>query len=670
MNLFRTVSVAATWLLLAVAGVALARPFTVDDVFRMQSVSGARISPDGEWVVYQVSGVDVAGDKRGSSQLWLVSWDGATSLELTQGEHGASEPRWSPDGRRIAFLREGDGEHHDDQVWVLDRRGGEAARLTDLPGGVSGFEWSPDGKRLALLHAPKPPEPKKDAKGEQIPQPIVIDRYQFKNDRQGYVHAQVAPERIYLYEIESGRLAPLTLGEGYVVESQPAWSPDGRRIAFVGRRGPEGERTDNDDLFVADATPGAEPRRLTDFPGGDLGPPAWSPDGKSIAFLRGDEPRYWLYSQPKAAVVPAAGGEVRVLSTALDRDVDAPRFSADGRAVEVLVTDNRVVYPARIPVAGGAAQPLLKGSQVVRSYDTAHGRTVVIAGDDQHPNEVHALENGRLRPLSRHNAGWLREVDLLPGQDIDYVAADGQQVYGLLTLPPGHRAGTRVPTLLWIHGGPYAQDEHAFDSERQLFAANGYAVLQINYRGSNGRGTEFGRGIFADWGNRDVSDLLAGVDHVVGLGVADPDQLLVGGWSQGGILTDYIISRDHRFKAAMSGAGAGNQISLYGSDQYVFGYEQEFGTPWDNTELWLRISSAFFKAGQIRTPTLYMGGLDDFNVPIIGGEQMYQALKSRGIPTQLVIYPGEHHGIGRPSFVRDMLSRWLEWYAGHLARAK
>jgi dipeptidyl aminopeptidase/acylaminoacyl peptidase len=648
--------------LMMCAGLTQARPFSIDDVFNVRELSNAQISPDGEWIVYEVKTIDVAKD-RATTQLWVASWDGKVSRQLTQAEPGASDPQWSPDGAKLAFLRAGDTENDDDQIWLLDLKGGEAKRVTDLSGGVSGYRWSPDGQRWVLGHAPKPAV-KKDADGAPIPQPIVIDRFQFKNDRDSYVQRPVE-ERLFLFDIASARLEALTTG-GDFAETQPAWSPDGTQIAFVSNRDIDAERSQYSDIFIVAAKPDSAPRRLTDFPGDDTGPLTWSADGKSIAFLRGDEPRYWLYNQYKLALIPSAGGAVRMPATALDRDVGSPKLSPDGRSARALVTDNRVVFPADISTADGKVKRLLTSRSVVTSYSMARGHVAVVASQESAPSELYALENGKLRALSSHNDALVRDVQLARTEDIEYVAADGQKVYGLLTRPVAAGRDQKLPTVLWIHGGPYGQDEHAFDSERQVFAGAGYAVVQINYRGSNGRGVEFGRGIFADWGNKDVTDLLAGVDRVVKSGVADPQRLVVGGWSQGGILTNYIIARDHRFKAAVSGAGAGNQISLYGSDQYVFGYEQEFGTPWDNQETWLRISAPFFKAGAIRTPTLFIGGQADFNVPIVGSEQMYQALKSRRIETQLVIYPGEHHGIRRPSFIRDLLTRYLAWYANHL----
>jgi len=228
--------------------------------------------------------------------------------------------------------------------------------------------------------------------------------------------------------------------------------------------------------------------------------------------------------------------------------------------------------------------------------------------------------------------------------------------------PAGYVAGHKYPTLLRIHGGPNGQDQHAFNLEREVFAANGYAVLNVNYRGSNGRGEMYQRAIFADWGNKEVVDLMAGVDYVVSAGVADPDRLGIGGWSYGGILTDYTIATTNRFKAAISGAGSALQLSMYGSDQYIYQYENELGAQWKTQDLWIKLSYPFFHADRISTPTLFMGGDKDFNVPIIGGEQMYQALRSLNVPTQMVVYPNQHHGLSLPSFNYDRLQRYVSWY--------
>ena len=220
--------------------------------------------------------------------------------------------------------------------------------------------------------------------------------------------------------------------------------------------------------------------------------------------------------------------------------------------------------------------------------------------------------------------------------------------------------------LLRIHGGPNGQDDWSFDFERELFAAQGYVVLAVNYRGSSGRGSAFQKAIYGDWGHKEVIDLLGAVDWAVAAKIADPGRLGIGGWSYGGILTDYTIATTPRFKAATSGAGSALQLSMYGSDQYIRQYEQELGVPWKALDIWIRVSYPFFKADRIKTPTLFLCGEKDFNVPIVGSEQMYQALKSLGVETQLVVYPGQFHGLGMPSYIKDRYERYLAWYAKFL----
>jgi len=243
----------------------------------------------------------------------------------------------------------------------------------------------------------------------------------------------------------------------------------------------------------------------------------------------------------------------------------------------------------------------------------------------------------------------------------------------MMVKPPSFDASKKYPTLLWIHGGPNGQDDHGLpfntyplQLERQLFAAHGYVVLAINYRGSNGRGKQFTQSIFADWGNKEVADLLAGVDFAVASGVADPQRLGIGGWSYGGMLTDYTIAADSRFKAAVSGAGLANALALYGTDQYILQYSNELGAPWKSPEAWVKVSYPFFHADHIKTPALFMGGQSDFNVPIIGSEQMYQALRSLGVPTELVIYPEQFHLFTRPSYIHDRMQRYFAWFDTYL----
>jgi dipeptidyl aminopeptidase/acylaminoacyl peptidase len=255
-------------------------------------------------------------------------------------------------------------------------------------------------------------------------------------------------------------------------------------------------------------------------------------------------------------------------------------------------------------------------------------------------------------------------------EEIAFKSRDGTAIHGFVLKPADFRPGRRYPTLLRIHGGPVWQYFHDFANlDWQVFAARGYLVVGVNPRGSSGRGEKFSTAIFAAWGEKDGDDVLAAVDHLVARGIADPERLGIGGWSYGGILTNQVIARDRRFKAATSGAGQGNALLGYGTDMYTLEYELELGKPWANLDAWKRVSQPFLQADRIVTPTLFLCGQEDWNVPLINSEQMYQALKSLGRKTELVIYPGEAHGINRPSFVLDRMERYLAWYDEHLGAA-
>jgi dipeptidyl aminopeptidase/acylaminoacyl peptidase len=284
---------------------------------------------------------------------------------------------------------------------------------------------------------------------------------------------------------------------------------------------------------------------------------------------------------------------------------------------------------------------------------------------------VYALEGDHLRRLTRHNDAFMTQLKIGTIEDVRFNSADGTPIHGLVVKPPDFEPGRKYPTVLWIHGGPNLQDDHsfAFDGyqfKRQLLAARGFVVFGVNYRGSSGRGDAFSRAIFADWGHKEVEDLMAGVDHLVQQGIADPERLGIGGWSYGGMLTDYTIASDKRFKAALSGAGTANPLGMYAADQYYIQYNQELGDPWRNSDLYLKLAYPLLHADRIRTPTLFMGGDKDFNVPIVGGEQMYLALRTLGVPAQLVVYPGQYHTLTRPSFLKDRAERMGAWFAQYL----
>ena len=638
------------------------RDINLDDLAKLQRVGAPVISPDGEWVIYTVSQVDTKDDKS-QTHLWMVKWDGSIHLQLTYGKEGASAPKFSPDGRYISFLSSRPGTVKGDQVWVMDRRGGEAEQLTNVTDqNVQGYAWSPDSKKLLLTLHPKTEPDQEEGKPPAPPKPIVIDRYHFKQDVQGYLRDD-AFNALYLWDLTTKKSDKLTNGKN-VNENEAEWSPDGKWIAFVSNEDPDPDRSNNTDVFVVEAKAGSTPKKLTTWKGPDGGRLSWSPDSQSIAYTQGAKLELLEYSQAKPAVV-TLDGKVSYPAATFDRSVSQPFFSPDGH-LAYLVADDRNQYPAEVELGGNGVKRELTQQGAVTTWDESNGHTAVLYTNDTSPAEIYALENGSLRKLTTHNDALVAELNLVTTEDIEAKDKEGLEVHGLLTRPADFK-GSPVPMILFIHGGPNGQDEHSFDFLRQWLATRGYAELNVNYRGSSGRGQDYAKAIAADWGHYEVEDLLACVDKAVAMGVADPNRMAVTGWSYGGILTDYTVASTDRFKAGISGAGVASPMSFYGVDQYILQYDNELGPPWKNLQLYIKMSYPFLEVDKrVHTPMMFMGGTSDMNVPLLGGEQMYEALKSLGRPTELVVYPGQFHGFTRPSFIRDRYERWLSWWDKYL----
>jgi len=633
------------------------RPMRPGDIYRLQNMSDANISPDGKWVAFTMSTTDSARDKR-NSDIWMINTGTKETVQLTSSPDGESSPRWSPDGKFISFV----ASRHSgtSQVWLLDRRGGEGIKLTDVKGDLDTYAWSPDSKMLVMSM-----KDQKDTAKNKPPQPYILNRFKIKQDVSGYLY-DTGRTHLYLFNIAAKKTSPLT--SGLFNEGDPNWSPDGKTIAFVSNRSSDPDRNENRDIWLIDTTAGSTPRQLTTWQGGD-GDPQWSPDGKQIAYVRSmSDATYEMYDQSGICIINANGGEPKILAPMLDRPISSPRWSTDGKMVYGLVSDDMQRYIASFDAKTGTIKKVVGGDRSFGSMEVApDGSIISFMSSPQMPGELYSVNGENVNRLTTFQNKVIDSLALASVEKFVSTSKDGAKVSGLVYYPAG-MPKTNLPLIFYIHGGPTAQDEFSFDVTRQMFAAHGYAVAAVNYRGSIGRGLAFTKAISGDWGNKEVLDILGATDYLVEKGIADPNKLGMSGWSYGGILTDYIIASTTRFKVASSGAGVAAPLSLFGVDQYINQYVNEIGLPWKdgNLEKYLQLSYPFLHADKITTPTQFMVGEKDFNVPAVGSEQMYQALRIVGVPTELLVYPNQYHGFSQPSFIKDRYERYFSWFDKYL----
>jgi len=630
--------------------------FDIDDLLALRDLSQIDVSPEGDYVAYTVTHNDLEDDTQ-RSVVWMVPASGGEPLRMTAEDSDASRPGFSPDGRYLAVVS--DRKDDKGQVWLLDRRGGDAQQLTKFPQGVDAFEWSPDGKRMLLLVAdPSPAD--LDKKERPHPRPWVIDRLQFKQDYVGYLDRHRV--HIHILDVATGETRQLTSGD--YDDSDPAWSPDGKRIVFVSNRSAEPDRNRNTDLWLVDADAGnAEPSRLTQNETADASP-SWSPDGRSLVYTSTDSGVLPIYALPRLTVMDIKSRESRVFESLNELQVFGPRFSRGGESLITIVESRGEQFLARVDADSGNVQRLIDGENVVSEFsESEDGRLYALVSRPARPGEVFALRAGKLDRITDTNDSVLADTDLAAIEKFAYRSSDGTAIEGFVAWPPGYKKGRKAAGLLKIHGGPQSQFDYGFSAETQLMAAQGYVVIMPNPRGSTGYGQAFAAAIYQDWGGIDYQDVIAAMDHAVAEGWVDPGRMGVFGWSYGGMMTNHVITRTDRFKAAVTGASATLYMANYGHDQYQRWWEEELGLPWleENREKWNRISP-FFRLDQVKTPTLVVGGEQDWNVPIINSEQLYIALKRQGVPTELVVYPDQGHIFSVPSYNRDLYERYVRWF--------
>jgi dipeptidyl aminopeptidase/acylaminoacyl peptidase len=626
-------------------------PFELDDYYLLATVSEPAFSPSGDRIAYTVSRNDQKSDSA-TSDIWSVSWSGGDPRQLTRTPEASEwQPRYGSE-KSLYFLSDA-GRDETTQLWRLSAKGGGARQITKIPGGISDFDLSPDGRRAVVIAEIGLNVGSKSV----IPPPIETERFVFKLDGKGYLDDRT--RQLFIVDLTTGKSRQLTFGQRD--HWHAVWSPDGKSLAYTAKERGESERDLNYEVFVQGADAG-EAKKISTFKGADNDPdwgagPSWSPDSRRLLWLEGGEDKWFYYAAFQLAVADIASGEV-TRPARIDRSFYYPKFAPDGSIIS-LIEQDRDTWLARIDAASGDIQYLTSGKRFGLDFAIAsNGRMALLESEVDAPAELFAVD-GR-RQLTSHNA-WTADRAQGEVRDVSFASGDAE-IHGYVTLPAGFDPTKRYPLLAYLHGGPVYQHSHEFDITPRLYAAAGYAVLSINPRGSSGRGFDFSRAIYADWGNLDVLDISAGITHAIDAGIADPARIGVFGWSYGGILTDYMIASDPRIKAAVSGAGVANVLATFGVDMYAREYLFELGTPWENFDTWRKVAYPFLHPERITAPTLFQCAGDDDNVPCVGAEQMYQALKARGVPTRLIVYPGQNHELEVPSYLVHRMRSNIEWF--------
>lgn len=643
------------------AGQAASGPWTPEMQIKTRAVASPRVSPDGRLAVYSISDAVMTADKSEYvSQIWMATTDGKENYQITFGEKSSTNPKWSPDGRMIAFTST--RKDNKNNLYILRLRGGEAEALTDVRSNVGNFDWSPDGRSIAYLMT--------DAKTDD----------EEKNDKSRndfrWVDENLKLARLYVIPIEkdaAGKREPRKLaGDGRHVTGFD-WAPDGRTIAVSHVSSPVANYWPTSDVALVDVASA----RLTPLAATEAAEdsPIYSPDGKWISVTVGDLPTRWAQSG-KIVLYPTGGGSPKAMSASYDSQPNVVGWTPDGSKIIFTETKGTGTALFEASLATGAISErdfqnaAISGVNMTR-IGPAYALAMVVQKPEAPPEAFALSSGGKSIVQISHANDDLAKMTVGKTEIIKWKSKDGREIEGLLTYPIGYQLGTKVPLILNIHGGPAGVFTQSYIGGRGVyplatFVSRGYAILRANPRGSSGYGAEFRRANIKDWGGMDYQDLMTGVDKVIEMGVADPNKLGVMGWSYGGYMTSWIVTQSKRFKAASAGAPVTNLMSFNGTaDIPAFVPDYFGGQSWEIPEVYAK-HSAMFNIKGVTTPTMIQHGDADVRVPISQGYEFYNALRQQGVPTRMIVLPRQPHGPTEPRMQLAAMQSNLDWFDKYL----
>ena len=637
--------------------------FNIEDLVQLKDVQYAQLSPGGNNVLYTVREMDLEGNRYLTS-LWMVKWDGGEPQQLVD-KSDVRMPRWSPDGERIAFFSDRDGET---RIWLLSVESGQMQPVPMTGDGhgqisthpyYSGLEWSPDGRKLAFA-----------AQDSVEPEDRLVWKHWYRTEGFGDIR-----HRVQIWTIDADGGAPFQLTKGDFHHGQPAWSPDGTRIAFMSNRSGREESilysvNENYDVWLVAATGGA-PRKMTTNEGPDTRP-VWSPDGQFLAYMsvpyRGS---HWDVT--RLSLVDVDSGEVTALTdlSTFDFGVNLEPGAWVGSDIFFTAMVGAATHAFRIEANVADSQPeaIVAGDKVASALSISRDgkRLALLMQDPSHPTDVWTSRSDgkRLRQLTDSNP-QIDNSRLARTEHVRWASSDGMQIEGIVVKPEGFDPTRRYPLVVRPHGGPHYISGLIFHIGDQFYASQGYVVFAPNVRGSIGYGQAFVDADRGQLGGGDFKDLMSGVDYLIGQAYVDPDRLVIAGISYGGFMTTWAVGHTDRFKAAMAGAPVVNAQSMFATSDIPAWVTWEYlGPPWKNPDL-IRSYSPITYVQNVTTPTLIIHGEDDVRVPLSQGREFWHSLRTLGVPTEFVIYPGEQHGGWSPEHQVDILERTVDWFARYL----